>query len=198
MHTCKVLYHESSKSTIIVIISLTVRKYYFMMMQHVPISFVKEHLHKLHTKEQIVKLQFGKKLWAVKLLCYSHASHFSSGWRLFREENKLQSGDACVFELINKKDVVFDVHIFRSAKQSINLQFCRSYHHQVKIYHSLSMQIGKRGVTRLVKLTMAQECDIIKKKHLRSVEYESLFYILLFCLLAIFLLHWIPYLFGRF
>ncbi|XP_061336825.1 B3 domain-containing transcription factor VRN1-like [Gastrolobium bilobum] len=79
---------------------------------HVPRAFIREYL---NNKRQIVKLQFGKKLWPVKLLCYRHNSSamFSSGWSQFARESELLGGDVCVFELINREDAVIDVHIFR-------------------------------------------------------------------------------------
>jgi hypothetical protein len=71
-----------------------------------------------------VILQFEKKLWPVKLAgCSSEAS---SRLEPIPEENKLQVGDACVFELINKDDGVLpqkkkkddgvlDFHSFRGC-----------------------------------------------------------------------------------
>jgi hypothetical protein len=41
------------------------------------------------------------------------SGQFCRGWKLFWEENKLKGGDACVFELIKREDVVLNVHIFR-------------------------------------------------------------------------------------
>jgi len=50
------------------------------------------------------------------------SSRLSVGWSRFAEENKLQVGDAFVFELINKEDCVLDVHIFRGNR--IIREFC--------------------------------------------------------------------------
>ncbi|XP_061340028.1 B3 domain-containing protein Os11g0197600-like [Gastrolobium bilobum] len=82
---------------------------------NVPIPFMREYFNK---KTQIVKFQFGNKLWPVKFLCCQHGNSncgkFSSGWFLFAEVSKLVDGDICVLELINRKEAVLDVHIFRN------------------------------------------------------------------------------------
>jgi hypothetical protein len=70
----------------------------------------------LENKEKNGVLQIGKRSWNVKLLCwYNHTKGrwLSSGWSLFAKESGLQPGDVCVFELINKEDLVFKVHVFK-------------------------------------------------------------------------------------
>ncbi|XP_058783960.1 B3 domain-containing transcription factor VRN1-like [Vicia villosa] len=62
-----------------------------------------------------VMLQIGKRSWNLKLLrCYNDRAkrRFSVGWCAFAKETGVQPGDVCVFELINKKDLVFKVHVF--------------------------------------------------------------------------------------
>ncbi|KAJ1394937.1 DNA-binding barrel domain superfamily [Sesbania bispinosa] len=78
----------------------------------VPNAFVRNYF---NNKQQMVMLQYGNKLWDVKLLCYPYAgsSKFSRGWSLFARESKLLGGDVCVFELIKREDFVLHVHIFR-------------------------------------------------------------------------------------
>lgn len=69
----------------------------------------------IENKEKHVILQIGKKSWNVKLLRYSeilNGRRLSAGWSLFARESGLKHGDVCVFELINKEDLVFKVHIF--------------------------------------------------------------------------------------
>ncbi|KAI5408895.1 hypothetical protein KIW84_054648 [Lathyrus oleraceus] len=69
----------------------------------------------IENKEANVNLQIGKRSWNLKLLCcYNKKSErrLSAGWFLFVRESGLQAGDVCVFELINKKDLVFEVHVF--------------------------------------------------------------------------------------
>ncbi|XP_020969277.1 B3 domain-containing transcription factor VRN1-like isoform X4 [Arachis ipaensis] len=64
--------------------------------------------------QQNVKLQFGKELWPVTII-YNPSSRntfISAGWSSFARASKLEAGDVCVFELINKKDL-FNVHICR-------------------------------------------------------------------------------------
>ncbi|XP_045822251.1 B3 domain-containing transcription factor VRN1-like [Trifolium pratense] len=66
-------------------------------------------------KEKYVMLQIGKRSWNVKLLRCNDGKkgrRLSAGWRLFASESGLKLGDVCVFELINKKDLVFKVHVF--------------------------------------------------------------------------------------
>jgi len=68
----------------------------------------------IENKEKYVVLQIGKRSWTVKLLRYYKAKngrHLSVGWSLFANESGLRSGDVCVFELINKKDLVFKIHV---------------------------------------------------------------------------------------
>ncbi|XLT15034.1 hypothetical protein HN51_060724 [Arachis hypogaea] len=41
----------------------------------------------------------------------------SSGWNFFARASKLQAGDICLFKLINRKDLVLDVHICRRQRR---------------------------------------------------------------------------------
>ncbi|CAK8565826.1 unnamed protein product [Lathyrus sativus] len=69
----------------------------------------------IENKEKNVILQIGESSWNVKLLRVNKdikGRHLSAGWSLFASENELQLGDVCVFELINKEDLVFKVHVF--------------------------------------------------------------------------------------
>ncbi|CAL5202416.1 unnamed protein product [Lathyrus oleraceus] len=66
-------------------------------------------------KTMNVKLQIGKRSWNLKLLrSYNNETgrYLSAGWTSFARESGLQPGDVCVFELINKEDLVFKVHVF--------------------------------------------------------------------------------------
>lgn len=94
-----------SKHAVIDILTLT--------LQRIHNSFSEKYL--CHKK--IVTLQFNKNLWHVRLAsCPSEPStKLSTGWSKFVEENKLEAGDVCVFELVNKEDLVFDAHIFRGC-----------------------------------------------------------------------------------
>ncbi|AES70704.1 B3 domain-containing transcription factor VRN1 [Medicago truncatula] len=69
----------------------------------------------IENKDTNVMLLIGKRSWNVKLLrCYEgkYNRRLSAGWHLFLTESGLKSGDVCVFELINKKDLVFKVHVY--------------------------------------------------------------------------------------
>ncbi|CAJ2640164.1 unnamed protein product [Trifolium pratense] len=68
----------------------------------------------IENKDKYVMLQIGKRSWNVKVLhCGSNnVRYLSAGWSLFASESGLKPGDVCVFELINKNDLVFKVHVF--------------------------------------------------------------------------------------
>ncbi|CAK8565812.1 unnamed protein product [Lathyrus sativus] len=64
-------------------------------------------------KTMDVKVKIGKRSWNLKLLSYHDKTHrcLSAGWSSFARESGVQPGDVCVFELINKEDLVFKVHV---------------------------------------------------------------------------------------
>jgi hypothetical protein len=69
----------------------------------------------IENKDKYVMLQIGKRSWNLKLLhCNDdkNGRRLSAGWYSFASESGLQPGNVCVFELINKKDLVFKVHVF--------------------------------------------------------------------------------------
>jgi hypothetical protein len=69
----------------------------------------------IENKDKYVKLQIGKRSWNVKLLHFTdnnNGRRLSAGWHLFASKIGLQPGDVCIFELINKKNLVFKVHVF--------------------------------------------------------------------------------------
>ncbi|CAL5207845.1 unnamed protein product [Lathyrus oleraceus] len=80
----------------------------------IPNSFSRKYL---CYQNNTVMLQFDEKIWQVELVSYPSdlTRKLSVGWSRFADENKLQVGDVCVFELINKEDAVLDVHIFRGC-----------------------------------------------------------------------------------
>jgi len=69
----------------------------------------------IENKDKYVILQIGKRSWEVKLLCYDKPRIFSAGWALFAKENELVAGDVCVFEMINREDLVFKVHVYKGT-----------------------------------------------------------------------------------
>jgi hypothetical protein len=69
----------------------------------------------VENKAKNVMLQIGKRSWNVKLIYCNDSRNcrrLSSGWRLFASESGLQPGNVCIFEVINKKNLVFKVHVF--------------------------------------------------------------------------------------
>lgn len=84
----------------------------FDLMQNVPCLFVRKYFGK---EKRTLIIQFGKRLWPVNFLYYEYkaSGKLSCGWSLFAEESKLQVGDVCIFELINRENAVLGVHVFR-------------------------------------------------------------------------------------
>lgn len=79
--------------------------------QYVPSTFVKQ----MKTKERAikVKLQCRGKEWDAVVSTYGTSSKINNGWSTFAWENSLRIGDACVVELINRKDALIRVTIFK-------------------------------------------------------------------------------------
>ncbi|MED6150900.1 hypothetical protein PIB30_077086 [Stylosanthes scabra] len=66
-------------------------------------------------KEYDVNIRFEGNLLPAKLRYYKNSNAIiSAGWMPFARASKLQPGDVCVFELIDRDDPVFDVHIYRA------------------------------------------------------------------------------------
>ncbi|CAK8575779.1 unnamed protein product [Lathyrus sativus] len=62
----------------------------------------------------IIKLQISDgRQWPVRCLYKSGRAKLSQGWFEFSLENNLGEGDVCVFELVETKDVVLQVTLFR-------------------------------------------------------------------------------------
>ncbi|TKY69300.1 B3 domain-containing transcription factor VRN1 [Spatholobus suberectus] len=80
---------------------------------HVPSNFVRKYF--VNMNQNVMLIQFRKKLWPVKFVFneYNASGKLSAGWPLFSRENKLQPGDVCIFELVNREDAALDVHVFR-------------------------------------------------------------------------------------
>ena len=78
-------------------------------LQDMPRPFAKTHI-----KEgtSVVKLQISNKSWPVKTIPL-RTIRLCGGWRSFASENSLQLGDVCLFELIDRDDLVFKVTIFK-------------------------------------------------------------------------------------
>ncbi|MED6219251.1 hypothetical protein PIB30_034071 [Stylosanthes scabra] len=70
-------------------------------------------------KKMNINIRMGSKLLPVKLRCYPslRAAYISAGWNAFVVASNLKVGDVCIFELINEKDQVLDVHIYRAGEE---------------------------------------------------------------------------------
>ncbi|MED6219248.1 hypothetical protein PIB30_034068 [Stylosanthes scabra] len=76
-------------------------------------SFYEKHF---KDDEQPIHIRFERELLPAKVCYYQHSSLavISAGWRHFHRTSKLQPGDVTVFELVNREDPLFDVHIYRA------------------------------------------------------------------------------------
>lgn len=80
-------------------------------MQRVPVDFARTYFER---KTQTVTLQMGKNSWSVTMVYNSPASYYlSAGWSTFARENSLRPGYVCVYELIEVKDILLRVTIFK-------------------------------------------------------------------------------------
>ncbi|XP_016651482.1 PREDICTED: B3 domain-containing transcription factor VRN1-like isoform X2 [Prunus mume] len=79
---------------------------------HVPVTFARSFVKK---RKQTVNLQVRERSWPVNLIGHTKESgaKLCGGWREFVTENCLMEGDVCIFELIERNDIVLKVHIFR-------------------------------------------------------------------------------------
>ncbi|MED6219253.1 hypothetical protein PIB30_034073 [Stylosanthes scabra] len=66
--------------------------------------------------EQHIQIRSERELLPAKVSYnqYNCLATISAGWSLFARRSKLQPGDVTVFELINREDPLFDVHIYRA------------------------------------------------------------------------------------
>ncbi|GMN29826.1 hypothetical protein TIFTF001_002582 [Ficus carica] len=79
--------------------------------QRVPVDFARTYFER---KTQTVTLQMGKNSWSVTMVYNSPASYYlSAGWSTFARENSLRPGYVCVYELIEVKDILLRVTIFK-------------------------------------------------------------------------------------
>ncbi|MBA0555018.1 hypothetical protein Golob_014085 [Gossypium lobatum] len=79
----------------------------------IPERFCDEHMEQI---PEDVTLKYKHKSWRVRMIiCSDRAGRFSVGWRAFVQGNKLKVGDVCVFKMIKKTNIVFEVSIFRDG-----------------------------------------------------------------------------------
>lgn len=85
------------------------------MFQSIPCSFSKRYLSKMH-KEVIFRVSDGRS-WSVKYYWLKDSyAQFGSGWKAFVEDNHLNVGDFCVFEMLKDIDQAMTVFIYRDVE----------------------------------------------------------------------------------
>ncbi|XP_056159252.1 B3 domain-containing transcription factor VRN1-like isoform X2 [Syzygium oleosum] len=98
---------------------------------NVPRGFITQHIQEI---KEIVTLRHSNRTWPVKLRSYpSGLMQFSSGWIAFVRGTGLHAGNVCVFELIDRDDIVFRVYIFSSAGRKKQSK-CRMNHLEPVFY----------------------------------------------------------------
>ncbi|XP_015582772.2 B3 domain-containing transcription factor VRN1 isoform X2 [Ricinus communis] len=86
----------------------------------IPAGFVNQHVDKKYS-DVILKAMDGRS-WPVK--CYKSKTNgrttakLYNGWKKFAQENRLEVGDVCAFELVSSKETTFRVVIFRNGKDA--------------------------------------------------------------------------------
>ncbi|XP_048135709.1 putative B3 domain-containing protein REM15 [Rhodamnia argentea] len=91
----------------------------------IPCEFFRKHVQK---NKQVATLRYSDRLWQVKLRSYEHRgmAFLYTGWSSFVRETGLRVRDVCVFELIDRDDIVFRVSIFTSdGRIGIKQSQCR-------------------------------------------------------------------------
>ncbi|RDX75556.1 B3 domain-containing transcription factor VRN1, partial [Mucuna pruriens] len=98
------------------LVTLTCTKENIIRRPHVPSNFVRKYLLK---EEKMMKIQFRKKVSPVKLVFskYGATGTLSCGWGSFARKNKLQLGDVCIFELLNREEALLHLHVFRGHSE---------------------------------------------------------------------------------
>ncbi|XVF45210.1 hypothetical protein PTKIN_Ptkin02bG0186700 [Pterospermum kingtungense] len=84
---------------------------------HIPRCFSQRYLNGV---DGIITLQVSEeKKWPVQCVYANGSLKFSKGWAEFVLDNNLDEGDVCVFELINTKEIVLKVTIFRILENAV-------------------------------------------------------------------------------
>ena len=81
-----------------------------LFLQYVPTEFGRKYL-----KRKSIKLEDSTgRQWLLSCLFNGGRNiRLSKGWNEFVEEKNLKEGDVCVFELVQREDVVLKVSIFQ-------------------------------------------------------------------------------------
>lgn len=85
-------------------------------MQHVPKTFVKKMRGDIG-KGTKVKLQTSNNEMFVNMTMVGKQWRMNSGWRNFLKEESIEIDDVCVLELVDKKNDVIRISIFRRNTQ---------------------------------------------------------------------------------
>ncbi|XP_039173745.1 B3 domain-containing protein Os11g0197600-like [Eucalyptus grandis] len=93
--------------------------------QNLPASFIGMHL-KGDSRDITLQVSDGQK-WRVRCLLFNGKGKISRGWREFVADNKLEIGDVCIFELLQREDIVLKVTIFRVPEIGVGAYCCASY-----------------------------------------------------------------------
>ncbi|XP_047308220.1 B3 domain-containing transcription factor VRN1-like isoform X1 [Impatiens glandulifera] len=81
---------------------------------HMPAKFAETYLSEV-SGFVVIQAPNGEK-WPVRCLWRDGSAKLSKGWPEFTSENKLEEGDVCIFELIEVRDTVLKVIIFRARE----------------------------------------------------------------------------------
>ncbi|KAF8015893.1 hypothetical protein BT93_H1442 [Corymbia citriodora subsp. variegata] len=91
---------------------------------NLPASFIGMHL-KGDSRDITLQVSDGK--WRVRCLLFDGKGKISRGWREFVADNKLGIGDVCIFELVQREDIVLKVTIFRVPEIGVGPHCFASY-----------------------------------------------------------------------
>ncbi|RVW70813.1 B3 domain-containing transcription factor VRN1 [Vitis vinifera] len=80
----------------------------------VPFRFLKRHFRTDNTNTTL-SVSDGR-AWSIKYIMGARSAHFSAGWRKFAEDNSLEVGDVCAFELVKCTETSLKVVIFRKKE----------------------------------------------------------------------------------
>ncbi|KAI3413097.1 uncharacterized protein J3R85_016536 [Psidium guajava] len=81
---------------------------------NIPWEFIKTYI---QDGQRTATLISSGRSWEVKLLRYRrfHIACLAAGWPAFAREARLRKGDVCMFELVNRDNIMFRVSIFRNG-----------------------------------------------------------------------------------
>ena len=94
---------------------------FFFPAQCIPTNFTTEFLKE--NLGDITLCTVDGKTWSANYWRYISEDKYTkavlyNGWRAFRQDNKLQVGDVCVFELIKQTEILLKVVIYRVSEDS--------------------------------------------------------------------------------